>query len=60
MVKSKNNEKTDVEFKQSTTKRNLMITFFILLLLVIGLSIALAFLAVMRNKEVSGDAVMMK
>ena len=60
MVKSKNNEKTDVEFKQSTTKRNLMITFFILLLLVIGLSIALAFLAVMRNKEVSGDAVMME
>ena len=60
MVKSKNNEKTDVEFKQSTTKRNLMITFSILLLLVIGLSIALAFLAVMRNKEVSGDAVMVK
>ena len=60
MVKSKNNEKTDVEFKQSTTKRNLMITFSILLLLVIGLSIALAFLAVMRNKEVSGNGVMMK
>ena len=57
MEKSENNEKTDVEVKQSTIKRNLMI-FSILLLLVIGLSIALVFLVVMRNKEVSGGAVM--
>ena len=56
MEKSENNEKTDVEVKQSTIKRNLMI-FSILLLLVIGLSIALVFLVVMRNKEVSGSAV---
>ena len=60
MEKSENNEKTDVEVKQSTSKRNLMIILSILLLLVIGLSIALAFLAVMRNKEVSGNGVMMK
>ena len=57
MEKSENNEKTDVEVKQSTIKRNLMI-FSVLLLLVIGLSIALVFLVVMRNKEVSGGAVM--
>ena len=60
MEKSENNEKTDVEVKQSTNKRNLMIIVSILLLLVIGLSIALAFLVVMRNTEVSGDAVMKK
>ena len=60
MEKSENNEKSDVEVKQSTSKRNLMIILSILLLLVIGLSIALAFLAVMRNKEVSGNGVMMK
>ena len=60
MEKSENNEKTDVEVKQSTSKRNLMIIVSILLLLVIGLSIALAFLVVMRNTEVSGDAVMNK
>ena len=60
MEKSENNEKADVEVKQSTSKRNLMIILSILLLLVIGLSIALAFLAVMRNKEVSGNGVMMK
>ena len=60
MEKSENNEKTDVKDKQSTSKRTLMIIFSILLLLIIGLSIALAFLVVMRNKEVSGDTVMMK
>ena len=59
MKKSENNEKTDVEVKRSVRKRNLMIIFSILILLVIGLSIALAFLVVMRNKEVSEDAVMM-
>ena len=58
MEKSENNEKTGVEVKQPTSKRNLMIIVSILLLLVIGLSIALAFLVVMRNTEVSGDAVM--
>ena len=60
MEKSENNEKTGVEVKQPTSKRNLMIIVSILLLLVIGLSIALAFLVVMRNTEVSGDAVMNK
>ena len=58
MEKSENNEKTGVEVKQPTSKRNLMIIVSILLLLVIGLSIVLAFLVVMRNTEVSGDAVM--
>ena len=60
MEKSENNEKTGVEVKQPTSKRNLMIIVSILLLLVIGLSIALAFLVVMRNTEVSGDVVMNK
>ena len=60
MEKIEKNEKADVEVKQSASKRHLMIILSVLLFLVIGLSIALAFLVVMRNKEVSGDAVMMK
>ena len=60
MEKSENNEKTDVEVKQSASRHSLMIIFSILLLLVIGLSIALPLLVVMWNKNVSGDAVMMK
>ena len=60
MEKSENTKKTDVEVKQSTNNRNVIIIFSLLLLLVIGLSIALAFLAEMRNKEVSRDAVVMK
>ena len=60
MGKNENNKKIDVEVKQSTSKPNLMIYFSIFFLLVIGLSIALAFLVLMENKEINGDAVMMK
>ena len=60
MEKSENTKKTDVEVKQSTSKHNVIIIFSLLLLLVIGLSIAVAFLAVMRNKEVSRNAVVMQ
>ena len=60
MEKIEKNEKADVEVKQSASKRHLMIILSVLLFLVIGLSITLAFLVVMRNKEVSGDTVMMK
>ena len=57
MDKSENNY---MEVKQSTSKPNLMILFFVFFLLVIGLSIALAFLELMESKEISGDAMMMK
>lgn len=60
MDKSENNKKIYMEVKQSTSKPNLMILFFIFFLLVIGLSIALAFLVLMESKEISGDAMMMK
>ena len=60
MGKNENNKKIDVEVKQSISKPNLMIYFSIFFLLVIGLSIALAFLVLMENKEINGDAVMMK
>ena len=60
MDKSENNKKIYMEGKQSTSKPNLMILFFVFFLLVIGLSIALAFLELMESKEISGDAMMMK